>query len=229
MVLVTFITTPTQAYEAYNNIASLLILEKEELIEQKIIEKALPLKENLKTQIKENLKTQIPSTDIAPKNYELCQIAINEVEQTHNIKENLLTTISSVESGRYIKSIGKRRAWPWTIHAQGKGHYYQTKQEAITAVKKLQKEGVTNIDVGCMQINLKYHGKAFNSLEEAFDPKKNVAYSATFLQSLNKKNNNWQKTAMQYHSRNKTLGLNYKNRLETHYAKFVRKDTSTLF
>ncbi len=221
LVLVTFITTPTQAYEAYNNIASLLILEKEELIEQKIIEKALPLKENL--------KTKISSSEVVPENYELCQIAINEVEQTHNIKKNLLTTISSVESGRYIKSIGKRLSWPWTIHASGKGYYYQTKQEAITAVKKLQKEGITNIDVGCMQINLKYHGKAFNSLEEAFDPKKNVAYSAKFLQSLNKKNNNWQKTAMQYHSKNITRGLNYKNRLETHYAKFVRNDASTLF
>ena len=137
LVLVTFITTPTQAYEAYNNIASLLILEKEELIEQKIIEKALPLKENL--------KTKISSSEVVPENYELCQIAINEVEQTHNIKKNLLTTISSVESGRYIKSIGKRLSWPWTIHASGKGYYYQTKQEAITAVKKLQKEGITNI------------------------------------------------------------------------------------
>ena len=221
LVLVSFITTPTQAYEAYNNIASLLVLEKEELIEQKIIEKALPLKEDL--------KKQISSSDVAPENYELCQIAISEVEQTHNIKENLLTTISSVESGRYIKSIGKRQSWPWTIHALGKGYYYQTKQEAITAVKQLQQQGVTNIDVGCMQINLKYHGKAFKNLEEAFDPKKNVSYSASFLQKLNQKNNNWQKTAMQYHSKNHTRGLNYKNRLETHYAKFIRNDTSTLF
>ena len=81
LVLVTFITTPTQAYEAYHNIASLLILEKEELIEQKIIEKALPLKENL--------KKQISSSKSVPQNYELCQIAINEVEQTHNIKPRI--------------------------------------------------------------------------------------------------------------------------------------------
>lgn len=220
MVLVTFITTPTQAYEAYNNIASLLVLEERGSLEEKIIDNSLPL-------IKES--TQVLSTDVTPKTYELCQLAINEVEDTHQIKQNLLTTISSVESGRYIKSIGKRQAWPWTIHAQGKGYYYQTKQEAITAVKNLQQQGINNIDVGCMQINLKYHGSAFNNLDEAFDPKKNVTYSAIFLQKLNKKNNNWQKTAMQYHSKNHTRGLSYKNRLENHYAKFVRNDTSTLF
>ena len=165
LVLVTFITTPTQAYEAYNNIASLLVLEERGSLEEKIIDNSLPL-------IKES--TQVLSTDVTPKTYELCQLAINEVEDTHQIKQNLLTTISSVESGRYIKSIGKRQAWPWTIHAQGKGYYYQTKQEAITAVKNLQQQGINNIDVGCMQINLKYHGSAFNNLDEAFDPKKNV-------------------------------------------------------
>ena len=220
LVLISFITTPTQAYEAYNNITSLLIL-KDEVKTQNIIEKALPTKEA-------SLSDTSYTTSM-PQNYELCQIAIKEIETSHHIKENLLTTIASVESGRYISKIGKRQPWPWTIHAEGKGYYYQTKQEAITKVKQLQTEGITNIDVGCMQINLKYHGKAFKNLDEAFDPKKNVSYSASFLQKLNKKNKNWQKTAMQYHSKNITRGLNYKNRLETHYAKFVRTDTSSLF
>ena len=223
MVLITFITTPTQAYEAYNNIASLLILEEGDKETKSIITSTelIAPKEEVST----------PSQEIStPETYDLCQIAITEVEQTNSIKPNLLTTIASVESGRYISSIGKRKSWPWTIHAQGKGYYLPTKQEAIAKVKALQSQGITNIDVGCMQINLKYHGNAFNNLDEAFDPKKNVSYSANFLQKLHQKNNNnWQKTAMQYHSKNFERGLSYKNRLETHYAKFIQTDTTSLF
>ena len=224
LVLATFITTPTQAYEAYNNIASLLVLSSEELELAPLIPQSAPLLQ------KEEETTKISSPKVeAPQTYELCQIAIKDIEQSLHIKENLLQTIASVESGRYISKVGKRLPWPWTVHAKGKGYYFPTKQEAVSAVKKFQAEGYTNIDVGCMQINLKYHGSAFNSLEEAFDPKENVSYSANFLLKLNKKNQNWQKTAMQYHSKKQASGLNYKNRLETHYAKFVRTDNSALF
>ena len=198
MVLISFITTPTRAYEAYNFSAADLIKEQQELEAAK--------------------KYQ-------PQVFELCQIAVDKAEKNYQIKSNLLQTIASVESGRWNAQAGRRVAWPWTVHANGKGKYYNSKEEAIAAVKNLQQKGITNIDVGCMQINLKYHGDAFANLEEAFDPEKNVAYSAKFLRQLYKRNKqNWTKTAMQYHSRNLRKGTNYKNRLEKHYAQFVRED-----
>ena len=160
-----------------------------------------------------------------PEVYELCEIAADKAEADYQIKPNLLQTIASVESGRWNAEAGKRVAWPWTVHAKGKGRYYKTKAEAIAAVQDLQRRGVTNIDVGCMQINLKYHGTAFKNLDEAFDPQKNVNYSAQFLRNLYKRNKqNWTKTAMHYHSRNLRRGTNYKNRLEKHYAEYVRGD-----
>lgn len=160
-----------------------------------------------------------------PQVFELCQIAVDKAEKNYQIKSNLLQTIASVESGRWNAQAGKRVAWPWTVHANGKGRYYKSKVEAIAAVKDMQQRGITNIDVGCMQINLKYHGEAFANLDEAFDPEKNVAYSAKFLRKLYKRNKqNWTKTAMHYHSRNLRRGTNYKNRLEKHYAQYVRED-----
>ena len=198
LVLISFITTPTRAYEAYNFSTADLMKEQQEL---------------------EAVKKQQPQV------FELCQIAVDKAEKNYQIKSNLLQTIASVESGRWNAQAGKRVAWPWTVHANGKGRYYKSKAEAIAAVKDMQQKGITNIDVGCMQINLKYHGKAFANLEEAFDPEKNVAYSAQFLRKLYKRNKqNWTKTAMHYHSRNLRKGTNYKNRLEKHYAQYVRED-----
>lgn len=198
LVLISFITTPTRAYEAYNFSTADLMKEQQEL---------------------EAVKKQQPQV------FELCQIAVDKAEKNYQIKSNLLQTIASVESGRWNAQAGKRVAWPWTVHANGKGRYYKSKAEAIAAVKDMQQRGITNIDVGCMQINLKYHGKAFANLDEAFDPEKNVAYSAKFLRKLYKRNKqNWTKTAMHYHSRNLRRGTNYKNRLEKHYAQYVRDD-----
>ena len=197
LVLISFITTPTQAYEAYNSL-------------------------NL------DLRQEMEAAEAAkaePEVYELCEIAADKAEADYQIKPNLLQTIASVESGRWNAEAGKRVAWPWTVHAKGKGRYYKTKAEAIAAVQDLQRRGITNIDVGCMQINLKYHGTAFKNLDEAFDPQKNANYSAQFLRSLYKRNKqDWTKTAMHYHSRNLRRGTNYKNRLEKHYAEYVRED-----
>ena len=58
----------------------------------------------------------------------------------------------------------------------------------MRAVRKLQRRGVRNIDVGCMQVNLRYHPKAFKSLGQAFDPRANAAYAAGFLRKLRDKN-----------------------------------------
>ena len=218
LVLISFITTPTRAYEAYN-ISSLLVLELQH--------KEFESKNNLDIE-QSNITLANKSNKQTPQTYELCSIAISEAEKTHQIKENLMQTIASVESGRYISKIKKRASWPWSVHAQGKGYYYKSKEEAVNAVKSMQSQGITNIDVGCMQINLKYHGSEFSNLEEAFDPAQNVAYSAKFLKKLYTRNQSWEKTAMQYHSKNISKGTTYKNKLIKHFAKYIRADEKTM-
>lgn len=150
----------------------------------------------------------------------VCLNATIEVEKEYGIQEHLLTTISSVETGRWDAATRQNVAWPWTVNAQGKGTFYPSKAEAIRAVKKLQAQGVKSIDVGCMQINLAYHPDAFDSLEEAFDPKTNVTYAAKFLNNLYEtRGNDWIKAAMAYHSSVPQKAQRYKKKLVKAYEK----------
>ena len=150
---------------------------------------------------------------------ELCSLAAARMEDKYGIKTHLLQTISSVETGRWDYNKEKFVSWPWTINANGKGKHFKTKAEAVAEVKRLQSNGVKSIDVGWMQISLKYHSTAFNSIEEAFEPEKNVEYSAKFLKNLYNKRKDWQKAAMAYHSKIPSKGLRYKNKLVNRFEK----------
>ncbi len=85
-----------------------------------------------------------------------------------------------------------------------------TKEAAIAEVERLRAQGVTNIDVGCMQINLKYHPKAFDSLEQAFDPDRNVAYAIGFLRDLRDRWGSWTRAVGNYHSNTPALSGRYR-------------------
>lgn len=152
---------------------------------------------------------RVGATDSASRR---CHSAGRYAEARYGIPKNLLQAISLGESGR-INEEGKFRAWPWTVQSQGKGQYFSSKSAAIQEVKRLWKEGIKNIDVGCMQVNLMYHPQAFNSLEEAFDPEKNVQYAAGFLSTLKKSVATWSKAVAHYHSANYTLNKPYQERI----------------
>ena len=159
------------------------------------------------------------STPIEVDDNELCSLVAARMEGKYKIKPHLLQTISSVETGRWDYNKEKFVPWPWTINANGKGRHFNTKEEAVAAVKSLQAKGIESIDVGCMQISLKYHGNAFNSIEEAFEPEKNVEYSAKFLRKLYNQRKDWTKAAMAYHSKIPSKGLKYKQKLINRYEK----------
>src|SRR5215813_15266126 len=112
-----------------------------------------------------------------------CLGFIKSTEKTQKIPDGVLKTIGFRESGRQLAD-GRQVPWPWTVNAQGEGHFFATKADAIAFVQALQRQGVDVIDVGCMQVNLHYHPAAFTSLDDAFDPATNVAYAGEFLNSL---------------------------------------------
>ena len=104
------------------------------------------------------------------------------------------------ESGRWDKASRANVAWPWTVTAEGQGRFFDSKEEAMAEVEFLMTRGVRNIDVGCMQVNLHYHGSAFETLAEAFDPAANTAYAASYLKSMFQSTGNWSEAAGFYHS-----------------------------
>ncbi|MBP5215147.1 MAG: transglycosylase SLT domain-containing protein [Alphaproteobacteria bacterium] len=165
-------------------------------------------------------------TDILPvkgqiKDSALCSLAAKQAGMEYGVNYDLLQTIAAVESGRWDHLQNRYVAWPWTVNVKGKGYYYDSKEEALAAIKKFQEQGIRSIDVGCMQVNMKFHGAEFASMEEALDPVNNVKYSAKFLRTLYSKNgNDWKKAAEKYHSANPSAGAVYSKRLETRFETY---------
>ncbi|WP_158236033.1 transglycosylase SLT domain-containing protein [Hydrogenovibrio sp. SC-1] len=78
----------------------------------------------------------------------------------------------------------QHRPWPWTINVAGKGYWFNTKSEAVEAIKIATRLGIQNIDIGMMQINWKWHGHHFKSYSEALDPKRNLETAASILKTF---------------------------------------------
>ena len=133
-------------------------------------------------------------------NSKTCRQAVHRTERALRLPTGIMQAISLAESGRWDKSSRSHFAWPWTVMAHGKGRFYPSKAAAIAAVRKLQADGLKNIDVGCMQVNLKYHPKAFDSLEDAFDPAINARYAAGLFAKLRKANKSIIRAVAHYHS-----------------------------
>lgn len=139
-----------------------------------------------------------------------CRHAATEAERRHRIPAGLLNAIGLVESGRTLPGSKARTSWPWTIHAEGKGYWLDSRQEAVALVESLQERGVENIDVGCFQVNLMHHPDAFADLEAAFTPAVNAGYAASFLSDLFQETKSWTRAASFYHSRTPERGQRYK-------------------
>jgi len=140
----------------------------------------------------------------------LCEYAALRQERVHRIPSRLLHAIAIAESGRWNKMRKENAAWPWTVTSGGNGRYFPTKSAAIRAVRRLQSRGVRNIDVGCMQVNLRYHPDAFKSLNEAFDPISNAGYAADFLARLRQEKRSWVQAVKHYHSATRELHTPYR-------------------
>jgi hypothetical protein len=142
-----------------------------------------------------------------------CKMAIAGAEGRSAIPPQLLAAIGRVESGRRDPLTGAMVPWPWTIDAEGQGHFFETKAQAIAAVQALQARGVRSIDVGCLQVNLMHHPDAFASLDQAFDPVANANYAARFLTQLHDQLGNWPRAAGAYHSQTPERGDDYERRV----------------
>jgi hypothetical protein len=150
---------------------------------------------------------QTTTTKLSPWAY--CERATILIEAAHKMPRALLFSVAMAESGRFNTETRKTRPWPWTINAEGQSFYFKTKKDAVAATRRLLKEGVRSIDVGCMQINLRYHPDAFADLNEAFEPAANVTYGAKFLKKLHERTQSWPEAIATYHSQSKTRNQPY--------------------
>ena len=145
-----------------------------------------------------------------------CTGAILAAQVRYAIPGNLLLAIGLQEAG--MRRQGRVTVWPWSVNAAGDGRMFATEAEALAWVRRQQAAGVASIDVGCMQVNLRWHPDAFASLEAAFDPGLNVDYAARFLLDLYRRTGDWTLAAGSYHSQNDTERQTYLAALRTNLA-----------
>ena len=60
-----------------------------------------------------------------------------------------------------------------------------------------------------MQLNYRWHKGAFNSLDDMFDPEKNIQYAAKFVKELYGRHQNWEDVIKHYHSNKKKFNVPY--------------------
>ena len=144
---------------------------------------------------------------------DVCGALAGATERAEGIPPGLVLAVALAESGRWLEADWRSQPWPWTVTAGADSFYLTSKQEALRKVEELRATGRSNIDVGCMQINLGYHGDAFASLDEALEPASNVAYGARFLKRLRLQTRSWARATAHYHSRDPDRGKAYRDKV----------------
>ena len=135
-------------------------------------------------------------TFIESKELDNCNYLTEKYGKIYNLPNKLLTSIALVESGVKKKEF---KSWPWTLNVSGKSKYFENKLETLEYLKS-KINFKKSIDVGCMQINTRYHLKNFEDLSDLIEPEQNVKYAANYLLKLYKKHKSWNEAVSRYHS-----------------------------
>ncbi|MEP5154365.1 transglycosylase SLT domain-containing protein, partial [Planktotalea sp.] len=89
--------------------------------------------------------------------------------------------------------------------------------ELLETALELIAKGERSFDLGCFQLNYRWHGAEFVSLDQMISPKENALYAAKFLKALYAEFGDWTEAAGAYHSRTEEHAKAYKARFLVHY------------
>ncbi len=142
----------------------------------------------------------------------LCDAVAYQASRESGVPVSVLLSITRTETGRNRN--GQLEPWPWTVNMEGRGRWFDTEDDARSYVFSHFKRGARSFDVGCFQINYKWHGQAFRSIDQMFDPLENARYAARFLGQLYRETGDWAKAAGSYHSRTPEYAARYRARFE---------------
>jgi len=142
----------------------------------------------------------------------LCDQAAAQAAAESGVPVTVLRAISLTETGR--PKDGALRPWPWTVNMEGAGVWFDTPDEAKAYVARHHERGARSYDVGCFQLNYRWHGGAFASIEAMFDPLANARYAARFLAELYAETGDWSRAAGAYHSRTPRYANRYRARFD---------------
>ena len=129
---------------------------------------------------------------------DLCVRAAEYAARKTGVPLQLLLALTLTETGR--RRNGALQPWPWALNQGGEGYWFPTRDEALAFLSDAVNKGVGNIDVGCFQLNYRWHGAAFASLEKMMDPRANALYAARLVAGHAAEQGDWVAAAGAYHS-----------------------------
>ncbi len=141
-----------------------------------------------------------------------CDLAAQNASAQTGVPFEILAAITRAETGK--AKDGQTIPWPWAINENGKGFWFDQPSDAIKHAQSTILSGKTNIDIGCFQLNYRWHGNAFPSIESMISPKQNALYAAHFLKDLHQETQNWLDAAALYHSRTPRFASRYRKRVQ---------------
>ena len=120
----------------------------------------------------------------------VCEQAALQAAAESGVPPDILTALTLTETGRKLN--GRLRPWAWSVNADGAGTWFDEPGEALRFAQDRIDQGRTNVDIGCFQINFRWHGENFASVREMFDPLANARYAARFVSQLHAETGDWQ-------------------------------------
>lgn len=147
---------------------------------------------------------------------EICLQAAREASAETGVPVRVLTALTLTETGHARD--GELQPWPWTLNEAGDSHWFDSQDEALAYLSNAVASGTTNVDVGCFQLNYRWHGAGFSSLEQMMDPRANALYAARLMAQLAKDDQDWVAAAGAYHSGTPEVAERYLARFKPIYA-----------
>lgn len=151
------------------------------------------------------LASPAPASQAEP---DRCRAAAVEAARRHGVPEEYMLAITLVETRR--STGGVAGPWPWTVNVAGQGYWFASRAEALAKAEATLAAGQRSFDVGCFQLNYRWHGAAFPGLDAMFEPMLGADYAARFLRDLHDETGDWMRAAGHYHSRTPVHGARYR-------------------
>lgn len=148
----------------------------------------------------------------------LCEWAAQTAAAEMGVPADIMGALTLTETGR--RRDGTVRPWAWSANSEGQGTWFEDPNTALAFAEEKLSQGRTNLDIGCFQLNYRWHGQHFASVGEMFDPLANARYAARFLRELYAETGDWRRAAGAFHSRTPANADRYLARFDELHADF---------
>ncbi len=156
----------------------------------------------------------------------ICLSEARRAEAQHGIPSGLLQSITRVEAGRKTVT-GEFMPWAWTLNDAGEGLFFDSREAAMRHLEAAVAAPGHSVDVGCMQVNTKWHMEGFHNLSDMLDPVQNADYAAGFLLDLHEAHQSWDDAVKHYHSSEPGKNVAYHGRVLAELERFLADNDDT--